>query len=70
MGLIPTYEWSKYTHYDAVMGSGQLSASQLERARKQMETKLYYYKLFKDTVYLGQSIRHMGKKFIQRFIKP
>jgi radical SAM superfamily enzyme YgiQ (UPF0313 family) len=70
MGLIPTYEWSKYTLYDAVMGSGQLSASQLERARKQMETKLYYYKLFKNPVYLRQSIRHLGKKFIQRFIKP
>ena len=50
-GWISTYNWSRYTSYEAIMSTGQLSANEIVKARKEMRKRFRNFKLLHDSDY-------------------
>lgn len=66
-GWISSCDWSKYTSYNAIMSTGELSAAQVSKAAKKMRNKFRNFKLLKDSNYRKLYVRHSLRALIKRF---
>jgi len=67
-GWISTYDWSKYTSYDAIMSTGQLSANEIVEARKKMRRRFRNFKLLHDAEYRRLYLRSLPNAVRNRLL--
>jgi radical SAM superfamily enzyme YgiQ (UPF0313 family) len=65
-GWISTRDWSRYTSYDAVMKTDELTAAQLSEAREAMRTRFRRFKLRHDSGYRKRSLVALPKAILGR----
>jgi anaerobic magnesium-protoporphyrin IX monomethyl ester cyclase len=63
---ISTHDWSKYTSYDAVMRTDDLTAAELSEAREAMRTRFRRFKLRHDSDYRKRFLRALPKAILGR----
>jgi radical SAM superfamily enzyme YgiQ (UPF0313 family) len=67
-GLISTYDWSRYTGHDAIMGTGELSVDEVSRASKQMANRFRNFKLLHDSNYRRAHIKRLARAIGTRLL--
>lgn len=65
-GLVTTYDWSKYTSYDAVMSTGELSVAQISKAVRNVRLKLHISKLLRDRTYQKVYFSSLPRRMLER----
>ena len=69
-GWIETYDWSKYTSYDAIMETGNLEIEDLINARKNIKRKFRNFKLLKDSHYRNLYIKTLPQSIYYKYLQP
>lgn len=67
-GWISTLDWSRYTSYDAIMQTKDLSIEQLYAARKKMKYKFMSFKLKSDPKYRRLFVKNLPMKIFRRML--
>jgi len=67
-GWISTYDWSKYTSYEAIMGTGEMSADRISQAAKKMRRKFHNFKLLNDPDYRKAYLRSLPGGTLNLFV--
>jgi len=67
-GWISTYDWSKYTSYNAIMGTGNLSLDEVYKARNELRRKFQVFKLLHDPNYLRSYFKNLPRAMLTRLV--
>ena len=67
-GWISTYDWSKYTSFNAIMSTGELGVAQLSEAQTKMGRKFRNFKLLNDSHYRKAYLRSLPGEIRNRLV--